>query len=181
VRTLTFWLRPAFVLRVLNRFQLIAGFDRAMALAAASDGTLIVNGTTARSSADSCPYTTGRHRTESDAVAATPVRAAAEFDSRRLATHADDRVAPELSRHARTRPSCVGPPRRFEFARHPAMQPVEDAVALTQTQLATAIADRAQLSKTEAKRALAALDEVVLDELGAAENVRIGGLVQLTV
>jgi membrane protein len=33
VRTLTFWLRPAFVLRVLNRFQVIAGFDRAMALA----------------------------------------------------------------------------------------------------------------------------------------------------
>jgi uncharacterized BrkB/YihY/UPF0761 family membrane protein len=36
VRTLTFWLRPAFVLRVLNRFQLIAGFDRAMALASSA-------------------------------------------------------------------------------------------------------------------------------------------------
>jgi len=54
-------------------------------------------------------------------------------------------------------------------------------VALTQTELATAVADRAQLSKTDAKRALAALDEVVLDELGKAEKVRIGGLVQLTV
>jgi len=54
-------------------------------------------------------------------------------------------------------------------------------VALTQTELATAVADRAQLSKTDAKRALAALDEVVLDELGQAEKVRIGGLVQLTV
>jgi uncharacterized BrkB/YihY/UPF0761 family membrane protein len=32
VRTLTFWLRPEFVLRVLNRFQKIAGFDRAVAL-----------------------------------------------------------------------------------------------------------------------------------------------------
>src|SRR5262245_13445325 len=32
-RTLTFWLRPAFVLRVINRFQKIAGFDRAIALA----------------------------------------------------------------------------------------------------------------------------------------------------
>ena len=33
VRTLTFWLRPEFVLRVLNRFQKVAGFDRAIALA----------------------------------------------------------------------------------------------------------------------------------------------------
>jgi uncharacterized BrkB/YihY/UPF0761 family membrane protein len=33
VRTLTFWLRPEFVLRVVNRFQKIAGFDRAIALA----------------------------------------------------------------------------------------------------------------------------------------------------
>ena len=33
VRTLTFWLRPQFVLRVLNRFQKVAGFDRAIALA----------------------------------------------------------------------------------------------------------------------------------------------------
>src|SRR5215471_704282 len=41
VRTLTFWLRPAFVLRVLNRFQLIAGFDRAMALASAALTALI--------------------------------------------------------------------------------------------------------------------------------------------
>jgi len=54
-------------------------------------------------------------------------------------------------------------------------------VALTQMQLATAVADRAQLSKTDAKRALSALDEVVLDQLGNAEKVRIGGLVQLTV
>ena len=30
---LTFWLRPEFVLRVVNRFQKIAGFDRAIALA----------------------------------------------------------------------------------------------------------------------------------------------------
>src|SRR3954468_7437966 len=33
VRTLTFWLRPEFVLRVVSRFQKIAGFDRAIALA----------------------------------------------------------------------------------------------------------------------------------------------------
>ncbi len=33
VRTLTFWLRPEFILRVVNRFQKVAGFDRAIALA----------------------------------------------------------------------------------------------------------------------------------------------------
>jgi len=33
VRTLTFWLRPEFVLRVVSRFQKLAGFDRAIALA----------------------------------------------------------------------------------------------------------------------------------------------------
>jgi DNA-binding protein HU-beta len=54
-------------------------------------------------------------------------------------------------------------------------------VALTQTQLVTAVADRAELSKSDAKRALAALEETVLEELGNAQKVRIGGLVQLTV
>jgi uncharacterized BrkB/YihY/UPF0761 family membrane protein len=33
VRTLTFWLRPEFVLRIVSRFQKVAGFDRAIALA----------------------------------------------------------------------------------------------------------------------------------------------------
>ena len=36
LRTLTFWLRPEFVLRVANRFQKIAGFDRAIALASST-------------------------------------------------------------------------------------------------------------------------------------------------
>jgi uncharacterized BrkB/YihY/UPF0761 family membrane protein len=36
VRTLTFWLRPEFVLRVFNRFQKLAGFDRSIALASAA-------------------------------------------------------------------------------------------------------------------------------------------------
>ena len=40
-RTLTFWLRPAFVLRTLNRFQRIAGFDRAIALASSALTALI--------------------------------------------------------------------------------------------------------------------------------------------
>jgi uncharacterized BrkB/YihY/UPF0761 family membrane protein len=35
-RTLTFWLRPAFALRVIGRFQQIAGFDRAIALASSA-------------------------------------------------------------------------------------------------------------------------------------------------
>ena len=52
---------------------------------------------------------------------------------------------------------------------------------LTQTQLVAAVAERADMSRSDAKRALAALDEIVLEELGNAQKVRIGGLVQLTV
>ena len=52
---------------------------------------------------------------------------------------------------------------------------------LTQTQLATAVADRAELSKTDAKRALAALEEVVLEQLGNAEKDSDWGMVQLVV
>src|SRR5438067_5787594 len=44
-----------------------------------------------------------------------------------------------------------------------------------------AVADRAELSRAEAKRALDALEQVVLEELGNAQKVRVGGLVQLTV
>ena len=51
---------------------------------------------------------------------------------------------------------------------------------LTQTQLASAVAERADMGKADAMRILAALDEVVLEELGNAQKVRIGGLVQLT-
>lgn len=52
---------------------------------------------------------------------------------------------------------------------------------LTQSQLIAAVADRAEMSKSDARRALEALDQIVLDELGNAQKVRIGGLVQLTV
>ncbi len=52
---------------------------------------------------------------------------------------------------------------------------------LTQTQLASAVANRAEINRNEAKRVLAALEEVVLEELGNAQKVRVGGLVQLTV
>jgi len=54
-------------------------------------------------------------------------------------------------------------------------------VALTQTQLVTAIAERAELSKNDAKRALEALEQTVLEEIGNAQKVRVGGLVQVTV
>ena len=52
---------------------------------------------------------------------------------------------------------------------------------LTQTQLASAVADRAEIGGTDAKRVLGVLEEIVLEELGNAQKVRIGGLVQLTV
>jgi DNA-binding protein HU-beta len=54
-------------------------------------------------------------------------------------------------------------------------------VPLTQSQLVTAVSDRAELSKADAKRAIDALEDVVLEEIGNAQKVRIGGLVQLTV
>jgi uncharacterized BrkB/YihY/UPF0761 family membrane protein len=41
VRALTFWLRPAFVLRTLTRFQRVAGFDRAIALASSAFTALV--------------------------------------------------------------------------------------------------------------------------------------------
>ena len=54
-------------------------------------------------------------------------------------------------------------------------------MALTQSQMIGAVADRAGMSKADTKRALDALDEIVLEELGNAQKVRLGGLVQLTV
>jgi DNA-binding protein HU-alpha len=54
-------------------------------------------------------------------------------------------------------------------------------VPLTQTQLADAIAEKADLTRADVKRALTALEEVVLEQIGDAEKVKIGGLVQLTV
>ena len=54
-------------------------------------------------------------------------------------------------------------------------------MALTQTQLADAVAERADLSRADAKRALTALEEVVLEEISNAEKVKVGNIVQLTV
>jgi DNA-binding protein HU-beta len=55
------------------------------------------------------------------------------------------------------------------------------AMALTQPQLLAAVADRAECTKADTKRVLDALEAVALEELGNAQKVRIGGLVQLTV
>ena len=54
-------------------------------------------------------------------------------------------------------------------------------MALTQSQMISAVAARAEMSKADARRALDALDEIVLEQLGNAQKVRIGGLIQLTV
>jgi len=54
-------------------------------------------------------------------------------------------------------------------------------VPLTQTQLADEIAQRAGASRADAKRLLTALEEVVLEQIAAAEKVKIGAVVQLEV
>src|SRR3989440_11890585 len=54
-------------------------------------------------------------------------------------------------------------------------------MALTQSQLVAEVADRADVSRADAKAVLNALEDVVLEELGNAEKVKIGGLVQLAV
>ena len=52
---------------------------------------------------------------------------------------------------------------------------------LTQTQLADEVAQRAGASRADAKRLLAALEEVILEEISNAEKVKIGGVVQVEV
>jgi nucleoid DNA-binding protein len=54
-------------------------------------------------------------------------------------------------------------------------------VPLTQTQFADEIAERADASRADVKRILTALEEVVLEQLGEAEKVKIGSVVQLEV
>lgn len=52
---------------------------------------------------------------------------------------------------------------------------------LTQTQLADAVAELSGTSRAEAKRALEALEEVVLEQIAAGEKIKIGNVVQLEV
>ncbi len=54
-------------------------------------------------------------------------------------------------------------------------------MALTQTQLASALAQRVEMSKADAKIVLDAYEEIILEQIAQAENVQIGKLVQLTV
>jgi len=54
-------------------------------------------------------------------------------------------------------------------------------VPLTQTQLADEVAQRIGVSRTEAKNFLAALDEIVTEQIADAEKVKIGSVVQLEV
>jgi len=52
---------------------------------------------------------------------------------------------------------------------------------LTQSQLVGEVAERAGLTRGDTKAVLEALEEIVLEQLGDAEKVRIGGVVQLAV
>jgi len=54
-------------------------------------------------------------------------------------------------------------------------------VPLTQTQLADEVAERAGATRADAKRILTALEEVILDQIGSAEKVKIGSVVQIEV
>ena len=54
-------------------------------------------------------------------------------------------------------------------------------MALTQSQLVAEIADRAEVTRADAKAVLAALEDVVLAEVSNAEKVKIGNIVQLNV
>src|SRR5258706_7063100 len=52
---------------------------------------------------------------------------------------------------------------------------------MTKPQPAGAVAEKAGLSRADAKKALGALEEVILQEISNAEKVKIGGVVQLDV
>src|SRR5213082_1906515 len=52
-------------------------------------------------------------------------------------------------------------------------------MAMTQTQLADAVAEKAGLARADAKKAITALEEVVVEQIGKAEKVKIGGIVQV--
>src|SRR5690349_12464229 len=54
-------------------------------------------------------------------------------------------------------------------------------MALTQSQLVGDIAERTDLTRSDVKAVIETLEDVVLEQLGDAEKVRIGGVVQLTV
>ena len=82
-------------------------------------------------------------------------------------------LAPTV-RHERFNSACTGEVRTI--------QPMKEfLLPLTQTQLASAVAEHAEITGAEAKRVLGALEEIVLEEPDNAQKVRVAGLVQLTV
>lgn len=54
-------------------------------------------------------------------------------------------------------------------------------MALTQTQLIAKLSEETDLSKADVKTVLAALEDTILSEIGNAEKVKIGSLVQMQV
>src|SRR4051812_27008714 len=56
-----------------------------------------------------------------------------------------------------------------------------DRMPLTQTQLVSQLAEDTELSKADIKNVISALEDLVLAQLGEAEKVKIGSLVQLEV
>lgn len=54
-------------------------------------------------------------------------------------------------------------------------------MALTQTQVIAHLADATELTRGEVKNVLVALEDLVLSEIGNAEKVKIGTLVQMDV
>ena len=52
---------------------------------------------------------------------------------------------------------------------------------MTQTQLFAHLAEETEMSKADVKKVLTALEETILGQIGEAEKVKIGSLVQLQV
>jgi nucleoid DNA-binding protein len=76
---------------------------------------------------------------------------------------------------------AASPARRLSFNGRRLSNNQEAEMPLTQTQLVDEIASRAESSRADIKRVLAALEEVVLEQIANAEKVKIGGVVQLDV
>src|SRR5256885_10038079 len=89
------------------------------------------------------------------------------------------RVAMRIPGHEGVRSLTLGAVRQAGF--NPATRHrLRRNMALTQTQLADAVAERADLSRADAKRVLTALEEIVLDEISNAEKGEGGNTGRLT-
>ena len=85
LRTLTFWLRPEFLLRVVSRFQKVAGFDRAIALASGALTAMIPLAISALGQTDDAIDALQRAHAEQDSTIAqsTWTRDLPEFEATR--------------------------------------------------------------------------------------------------